>query len=115
MLVIAYFTKGFHMPVDSMTAWFLTALAIFSFYDQYLLTKALQIEEAGLVVMMRSSGEIVFAFILQTVIFHNVPDCFNVSGAILVTITVMLTSIRKYVQSLSDNSVTKKILGFITK
>lgn len=115
MLLIAGATGGYQIPADTSAVWLIVALGVFSFYDQYLVTKGLQLEEAGLVVMMRASGEIVFAFVLQIAVFAQIPDFFNVSGAALVMATVVLISIRKYVEGLPETSLTRKVFGFVTK
>lgn len=105
---------GFSMP-SGYAPWLLMALAVLSFYAQLLLTKALQIEEASLVSVTRSSAEVVCAFIFQIVIFHTMPDVYACIGALLVTSSVLLTSARKWVVTLPSDHMARKLLGFTLK
>lgn len=90
-------------------------LAILSFYAQLLLTKALQLEEASLVSVTRSSAEVVYAFLFQVVIFGQIPDIYACIGAVLVTSSVLLTSARKWVVTLPSDHLGRKLLGFTLK
>lgn len=86
------------------------ALALFSFGGQILLTLALQLEQAGPVAIARSA-DIVFAFIWQVLFFQEVPNRYSIAGAVLVTSSVLLTGVRKWLLSLPSNSRLKKTLG----
>ena len=88
------------------------ALAFFSFGGQILLTLALQMEQAGPVAIARSA-DIVFAFFWQILFFNEIPNKYSVGGAILVTSSVLLTGLRKWVISLPENSTVKKSLGIL--
>lgn len=98
--VITYYLDGFQLPDTGLSTWMLVILAICSFYAQLLLTKALQVEEAGLVSVTRASSEVFFAFVIQIFIFQRMPDKYSVIGAVLVTSAVVLTGIRKYIVTL---------------
>lgn len=78
-------------------------LGVLSFAGQVLLTKSLQYEQAGPVAICRTA-DIVFAFIWQVIFFHQVPDWFSVGGAFLVTLSVVLTGMCKWLVSLPQNS-----------
>ena len=112
--IITAAEKGFSMPTGN-APWLLMALAILSFYGQLLLTKALQVEEASLVSVIRSSSEVVCAFIFQIVIFNSLPDVYACIGAFLVTSSVLLTSARKWVVTLPSDHWGRKFLGFTLK
>ena len=58
MLIINYIFYDFHLPTTGYSAYLITVLAVFSFYGQMLLTKAIQVEEAGVVSVVRVSGEV---------------------------------------------------------
>lgn len=90
-------------------------VGILSFYGQLMLTKALQAEEAGLVSVTRASSEVIFAFIFQITIFNDIPDFWSFLGAFLVTISVLLASSRKWIQTLPNQSKVRKALNFVTK
>ena len=107
--------NGFSMPTDPMVPWLLIILATLSFYAQLLLTKALQMEEASLVSVTRSSAEVVCAFVFQIIIFQQIPSLNAFIGALFVTSSVLLTSARKWVITLPSNHLARKILGFTLK
>lgn len=88
------------------------ALALFSFGGQILLTLSLQLEQAGPVAIARSA-DIVFAFIWQVLFFQEVPNRYSIAGAVLVTSSVLLTGVRKWLVSMPNNSRVKKSLGFL--
>lgn len=88
------------------------ALAFFSFGGQILLTLSLQMEQAGPVAIARSA-DIVFAFLWQVLFFNEIPNKYSIGGAILVTSSVLLTGLRKWVISLPENSTVKKSLGIL--
>ncbi|XP_043270273.1 solute carrier family 35 member G1 [Venturia canescens] len=88
------------------------ALALFSFGGQILLTLALQMEQAGPVAIARSA-DIVFAFFWQVLFFNEIPNRYSVGGAVLVTSSVLLTGLRKWVVSLPETSNIRKSLGIL--
>ena len=106
---------GFKIPTDALTPWLLVVLAVLSFYAQLLLTKALQLEEASLVSVTRSSSEVVCAFLVQIFIFGHLPDLNAVIGSILVTSSVILTATRKWVSNLEKGHPAREYLGFTLK
>lgn len=110
--IVTYFSGGFHVPECGIAPWLLVVLGILSFYAQLMLTKALKVEEAGIVSVTRSSGELILAFFFQILIFNNMPDLNTVIGAILVSSAVILTSIRKYIVTLPGDHKMRKIFAF---
>lgn len=88
------------------------ALGIFSFSGQMLLTIAAQLEEAGLVAIARTV-DVVFAFVWQILFFNEIPNIFSVVGAILVTLSVVLIGLRKWMMSMPSTSNIRKKLGFL--
>lgn len=90
------------------------AIALFSFAGQVLLTMALQVENAGPVAIARTS-DIVFAFIWQILFFKEVPNVYSLLGAFLVTSSVVVTGLRKWVVSLPDNSPLKIKFNILAK
>lgn len=46
------------LPLEGYTPWLMCLLAVLSFYGQILLTKAIQLEEAGVISVVRASGEV---------------------------------------------------------
>ncbi|CAN7986286.1 unnamed protein product [Ixodes hexagonus] len=100
-------------PQCGLDRWLLVLLAVFSFAGQILLTRALQLEQAGPVSVVRAAADIVFVFIWQVIFFGEVPDRYTMSGALLVTTCVLLTGLRKWVLSLPASSVARTRLGWL--
>ncbi|XP_054166947.1 solute carrier family 35 member G1-like [Oppia nitens] len=117
--MISLLTNNFKLPdnIEAINAnsWLMCLVAIFSFYGQLLLTKALQSEEAGLVSIVRASSEVIYAFVFQIVIFKEIPDKWSVLGALLVMLSVLMSSVRKWIISLPKDSKIRQKLCFMTK
>ncbi|KAK3881498.1 hypothetical protein Pcinc_014063 [Petrolisthes cinctipes] len=88
----------------------LLAFGTFSFISVLCNTKALQIEEVGLVSITRTT-DVVFSFIWQTVFFQEYPDLLTLVGALLVMSCVVLIGLYKWVNSLSPTSSTRQALA----
>lgn len=59
MVIVNFFTIGLRFPpTNGSTPWLIMALGMLSFYGQLLLTKAVQLEEAGVVSVVRVSSEV---------------------------------------------------------
>lgn len=69
---------------------------------QIFLTKALQIEKAGPVAIMKTM-DVVFAFILQIIFLNHLPTWWTVGGALCVVASSSGTAIRKWRQSLKKS------------
>lgn len=113
--VITYFMDGFRLPACGIAPWLLTVLSVLSFYAQMLLTRALQIEEAGIVSVSRSSAELVLAFIFQITLFRQIPDGCTIIGSLLVSCAVVLTSLRKYIITLPGDHFMRRWFAFTLK
>ncbi|XP_015789712.1 solute carrier family 35 member G1-like [Tetranychus urticae] len=113
--IITYFQDGIQLPTTVIGTWLLVILTVASFYAQFLLTKALKCEEAGLVSVTRASSEVIFAFLTQIFIFQSMPDWYSYVGAFLVTTAVSLTSIRKYIVTLPKDSIWRRLFAFTLK
>lgn len=111
---ITLLTSRFDVPHCGLDRWLLVLLGAFSFGGQVLLTRALQMEQAGPVSVVRSAADIVFVFIWQVVFFGEVPDRYTVSGALLVTLSVLMTGLRKWLLSLPESSRARASLAWIT-
>ena len=103
---------GFTLPKEGYTPWLLMLLCVLSFYAQLLLTKALQVEEAAIVSVTRSSAEVVCAFVFQILIFQHTPDMYACIGGLIVLSSVLLISARKWVLTLPSNHMGRRLLGF---
>lgn len=115
MSVLTGLSGGLKIPSGPLVPWFLMILAVLSFYAQLLLTKALQLEEASLVSVTRSSSEVICAFVFQIFLFGQLPDVYAMIGSVLVTSSVILTAARKWVSTLPPDHTARYYLGFTLK
>lgn len=100
------------LPCSFRERLYLLLLGVFSFCGQVLLTKALQFEQAGPVSICRTA-DIVFAFIWQVAFLGQVPSAYSVVGAIMVTCSVLVMGIRKWLLELPSQSYVRKKLWFL--
>lgn len=94
----------YNMPETAKDWVLILLLMFFSFVGQILLTKSLQIEQAAPVAIVRSATDIILAFFWQIWLFNSTPDVWSISGALLVTLSIFLTSLRQWVLSLPQHS-----------
>ena len=115
-LVLTYTVHdGLQLPTDPIVPWLMVLLGILSFYGQMLLTRALQAEEAALVSVTRSAAEVFFAFLFQIMFFQQIPSWYAIIGAVLVTTSVMLTSMRKWIVTLPASHWAYRCFWFTLK
>ncbi|XP_053635556.2 solute carrier family 35 member G1 [Cherax quadricarinatus] len=111
--VVSWLRGDICIPRCGSERYLILAIGAFSFGGQILLTKALQLEQAGPVSIARTA-DVVFAFIWQAIFFHELPDRLSLLGALLVTSCVLLTGFRKWVMSLPETSATRRRLRCLT-
>lgn len=58
MVIIDYLFFDIQLPTEGYTPYLIFLIGILSFYAQLLLTRAIQIEEAGVVSVIRTSSEV---------------------------------------------------------
>ncbi|XP_006831220.1 PREDICTED: solute carrier family 35 member G1 isoform X2 [Chrysochloris asiatica] len=86
------------LPFCGLDRLFLILIGLFGLGGQVFLTKAIQIEKAGLVAIMKTM-DVVFAFIFQIIFFNDVPTWWTVGGALCVVASSIGAAIRKWCQS----------------
>src|SRR5699024_10710616 len=91
------------LPSTAKDAALVGALMVSSFYGQMLITRALQVEEAGIVSIIRICGETFFAFVFDMAVFGKMPDTYTISGAVLVLFALGVLSFGKYITSLDED------------
>lgn len=64
MVMIDYFFYDIQLPTTGYTPYLIFLIGILSFYAQLLLTRAIQIEEAGVVSVVRTSSEVMCEIVL---------------------------------------------------
>ncbi|NXN93417.1 S35G1 protein, partial [Rhinopomastus cyanomelas] len=98
--VIALFVMNeWRLPYCGKDRVFLILIGLLGLGGQIFLTKALQIEKAGPVSIMKTM-DVVFAFILQILFLNHLPTWWTVGGALCVVASSSGTAIRKWRQSL---------------
>ncbi|XP_057593356.1 solute carrier family 35 member G1 [Hippopotamus amphibius kiboko] len=97
--IIALFILGqWSLPRCGMDRLFLILIGLFGLGGQVFLAKAIQIEKAGLVALMKTM-DVVFAFMFQIIFFHDVPSWWTVGGSLCVVASSIGAAIRKWYQS----------------
>lgn len=113
-MILTLLMDGYSMPTKSIEWFYILILALLSFTGQVLLTRSLQLEAAGVVAVVRAATDISLAFIWQMLFFSEFPDAWSTSGAIIVTLCVVLTGTRKWLLTLPDHDDLKiKLSKFI--
>ncbi|XP_019901873.2 solute carrier family 35 member G1 isoform X2 [Esox lucius] len=94
--VITLFILGeWTIPFCGRDRWILMLIAILGIAGQTFLTKALQIEKAGPVALMRTI-DVVLAFIFQFIFFNQKPTLWSLGGACCVVISTCGVALRKW-------------------
>ncbi|XP_054585333.1 solute carrier family 35 member G1-like isoform X1 [Eptesicus fuscus] len=96
-IIILFVFGMWRLPNCGIERLFLLLIGLFGFGGQVFLTKALQIEKAGLVALMKTM-DVVFAFIFQIIFLSDVPTWWTVGGALCVVASSAGAAIRKWCQ-----------------
>ncbi|XP_035514514.1 solute carrier family 35 member G1 [Morone saxatilis] len=82
------------IPFCGRDRWMLMLIAVLGIAGQTFLTKALQIEKAGPVALMRTV-DVVLAFIFQFIFFNRAPTLWSLGGALCVVASTSGVALRK--------------------
>ncbi|XP_007949473.1 solute carrier family 35 member G1 [Orycteropus afer afer] len=96
-VIILFILGEWSLPYCGLDRLFLILIGLFGLGGQVFLTKALQIEKAGLVAIMKAM-DVVFAFIFQIIFFNDMPTWWTVGGALCVVASSTGAAIRKWCQ-----------------
>lgn len=83
------------IPSCGRDRWMLMLIAVLGIAGQSFLTKALQIEKAGPVALMRTV-DVVLAFTFQFIFFHRAPTWWSLGGALCVVASTSGIALRKW-------------------
>ena len=86
------------LPHCGLDRLFLILIGMFGLGGQMFLAKALQIEKAGPVALMKTM-DVVFAFIFQIIFFNDMPSWWTVGGSLCVIASSTGAAIRKWCHS----------------
>jgi len=93
--VLTIALDGFTLPNTWLTVIQCLGIGVCGFMGQILLTKALQLENAGPVAVARTL-DIVLSFLYQIIFLHDAPDWMSYLGSALVVACVVLTALRRW-------------------
>ncbi|KAL6095012.1 slc35g1 [Pungitius sinensis] len=94
--VIAVSVLGeWKIPYCGRDRWLLMLIAVLGIAGQTFLTKALQIEKAGPVALMRTL-DVVLAFIFQFIFFNRAPTMWSLGGALCVVLSTSGVALQKW-------------------
>ncbi|XP_018426807.1 PREDICTED: solute carrier family 35 member G1 [Nanorana parkeri] len=85
-------------PYCGLDRWLLVIIGILGLGGQTFLVKALQIEKAGLVAIMRTM-DVVFAFIFQALFLHHTPTWWSIGGALCIVASTAGAAVLKWYTS----------------
>ncbi|XP_026171297.1 solute carrier family 35 member G1 [Mastacembelus armatus] len=91
------------IPFCGRDRWMLMLIAVLGIVGQTFLTKALQIEKAGPVSLMRTV-DVVLAFIFQFIFFNRAPTLWSLGGALCVVASTSGVALRKWYTSSRKSS-----------
>nr|XP_013806580.1 PREDICTED: solute carrier family 35 member G1 [Apteryx mantelli mantelli] len=97
-VITLFLVNEWSLPYCGKDRVLLILIGVLGLGGQIFLTKALQIEKAGPVAIMRTM-DVVFAFILQILFLNHLPTWWTVGGALCVIASSSGTAIRKWQQS----------------
>ncbi|XP_074089436.1 solute carrier family 35 member G1 [Macrotis lagotis] len=97
-IIILLILGEWSLPHCGLDRLFLVLIGLFGLGGQVFLTKAVQIEKAGLVAIMKTM-DVVFAFILQIIFLNKMPTWWTVSGALCVVASSSGAVIRKWCEN----------------
>lgn len=86
------------IPFCGRDRWLLVLIAVLGIAGQTFLTKALQIEKAGPVALMRTI-DVVLAFIFQFIFLNRAPTMWSLGGALCIVLSTSGIAIRKWYTS----------------
>lgn len=83
------------LPSCGRDRWMLVLIAVLGIAGQTFLTKALQIEKAAPVALMRTV-DVVLAFIFQFIFFNRAPTLWSLGGALCIVVSTSGIAVRKW-------------------
>lgn len=106
-IIALFIMDAWTLPSCGIDRFLLISIGLLGLGGQIFLTKALQIEKAGPVAIMKTM-DVVFAFIFQVLFLNHIPRWWTVGGALCVVASSSGTVIRKWFQN-SKRSTEQKI------
>ncbi|KAH8041889.1 hypothetical protein HPB51_019270 [Rhipicephalus microplus] len=92
---------------------YLLLISHLTFAVQMFLTKALQVENASVVTIVKTSADVLFGFVMQAVFLSVYPDLFSMFGGAFVLLGVLIIGLRKIAQAATPDSRLRDKLRFL--
>ncbi|KAH7959932.1 hypothetical protein HPB49_015184 [Dermacentor silvarum] len=92
---------------------YLLLISHLTFAVQMFLTKALQIENASVVTIVKTSSDVIFGFVMQAVFLNVYPDLFSMFGGTFVLVGVVVIGMRKIAQAAAPDTILRRRLRFL--
>nr|XP_001341822.1 solute carrier family 35 member G1 isoform X1 [Danio rerio] len=102
-VVVLFILDEWTIPSCGWDRWTLMAIGVLGIAGQAFLTKALQIEKAGPVALMRTM-DVVLAFVLQFLFLNRKPTWWSLGGALCVISSTSGVALRKWYNSTRQKS-----------
>ncbi|XP_036593101.1 solute carrier family 35 member G1 [Trichosurus vulpecula] len=97
-VIVLIIVGDWRLPHCGLDRLFLVLIGIFGLGGQIFITKAVQVEKAGPVAIMKTM-DIVFAFLLQIIFLNKIPTWWTVSGALCVVASSSGAVIRNWCEN----------------
>ncbi|KAK5613254.1 hypothetical protein CRENBAI_024985 [Crenichthys baileyi] len=97
-VIIVSILSEWKLPSCGQDRWMLMLIAVLGIAGQTFLTKAVQIEKAGPVALMRTV-DVVLAFFFQFIFFNRAPTWWSLGGALCVVLSTSGLALRKWYNS----------------
>ncbi|XP_077485940.1 solute carrier family 35 member G1-like [Amblyomma americanum] len=92
---------------------YLLLISHLTFAVQMFLCKALQMESATIVTVVKTTSDVIFGFIMQAVFLNVQPDIFSLLGGTFVLFGVLIIGLRKIAEAAMPGSNLRRRLRFL--
>ncbi|XP_068113696.1 solute carrier family 35 member G1 isoform X1 [Hyperolius riggenbachi] len=96
--IALFVLQEWRLPYCGLERWLLVLIGILGVGAQAFMVKALQIEKAGMVSIVRTM-DVVFAFTFQALFFHRIPTLLTIGGALCVVASTAGAAVVKWYTS----------------
>ena len=78
-----------------MERFYLVLIGVLSFFSQTAIVVSAQFETAATVALLIKGFDVMFAFIFQIIFFWQIPGYFSIFGALLISLAVISSAIKR--------------------
>ena len=102
-VIIFSITAVYRLPPCGYARWLLILIGVLGFLGQISFTKAIQLEKATLIAVIRTT-DVIFGYILEIIIFGSVPTLLSILGSLLVIVGSSALGIKKWYDIKSESN-----------